>query len=365
MHADGCSPMCGHAVIAVTTIVRERQLLSPKRAAEIVFDSPAGVIRARPHAQELLRTGSKSRTQPPIRISSVAFTNVPSFVYEAGAEVRLKSRTVRADIAFGGAFYAIVDAESAGLAIDGTALAQLRAIGMEIRRAIEASRAVVHPLDPGLCGVDGTIFIGPARSPEADLRNATVFGDAQVDRSPCGTGVCAVMAVLDAMSLLPPRSSPRPREHHRDDLPRADRGAAGGERLRSDRAGGRRHGVDYRRARVRDRRERSPEVRLSAVTPPERSQPRQQSGGATRSPLEVAAMGMIPAATTERRAVRCPRRVVAIGNDPSRDNGAAAERSSTKSRSRGRPCADPIPPSAPRSLDRSGFPGSPRTPRRC
>ena len=94
-------------------------------------------------------------------------------------------------------------AESAGLSIDAANLAQLRPAGMEIRRAVEASHAVVHPLDPGLCGIGGTIFIGPAQSADVDLRNVAIFADSQVDRSPCGTGLAAVMAVLDAMSLVP------------------------------------------------------------------------------------------------------------------------------------------------------------------
>ena len=61
---------------------------------------------------------------------------------------------------------------------------------------------IEHPLDAGLRGIYGTIFTGPATSERADLRNVTIFADAEVDRSPCGTGTCAVMAVIDAMGLL-------------------------------------------------------------------------------------------------------------------------------------------------------------------
>jgi proline racemase len=191
MHNDGYSTACGHGPIAVTTIGLERKLLLPRREGEVVFDSPAGLIRARPHGVG------------PDRVSSVAFTNVPSFVYEAGVTVKLERRALGADIAFGGAFYAIVDAESAGVPIEASALPDLRRIGMQIARGVEAARAIVHPLDPGLCGISGTIFIGPAHAADADLRNVTIFADAAVDRSPCGTETGAVMAVLDAMSLLP------------------------------------------------------------------------------------------------------------------------------------------------------------------
>jgi proline racemase len=128
--------------------------------------------------------------------------NVPSFVLHAGLTVKLDARTVRADVAFGGAFYAIVDSEAVGLPIDVAHLPELRRVGMEIKRAIEAAHTIVHPLDPGLAGIYGTIFTGPPSDDRADLRNVTIFADAEVDRSPCGTGTCAVMAVVDAMGLL-------------------------------------------------------------------------------------------------------------------------------------------------------------------
>ena len=110
-------------------------------------------------------------------------------------------RTVRADVAFGGAFYAIVDSEAAGIPVLPQRLDDLRRAGMEIKRAVEATVRVEHPLEPRLTGIYGTIFTGPG--PEGvDLRNVTIFAEAEVDRSPCGTGTCAVMAVLAGMGLL-------------------------------------------------------------------------------------------------------------------------------------------------------------------
>src|SRR5436305_7547413 len=73
---------------------------------------------------------------------------------------------------------------------------------MEIKHAIEAAHAIAHPLEPGLHGIYGTIFTGPPNDDRADLRNVTIFADAEVDRSPCGTGTAAVMAVINAMGLL-------------------------------------------------------------------------------------------------------------------------------------------------------------------
>jgi trans-L-3-hydroxyproline dehydratase len=116
--------------------------------------------------------------------------------------VKLASRQIRVDVAFGGAFYAIVDSEAVGLPIDIAHLPELRRAGMEIKHAIESVHTVAHPLEPGLRGIYGTIFTGPPSDASADLRNVTIFADAEVDRSPCGTGTAAVMAVIDAMGLL-------------------------------------------------------------------------------------------------------------------------------------------------------------------
>jgi trans-L-3-hydroxyproline dehydratase len=74
--------------------------------------------------------------------------------------------------------------------------------GMAIKRAVESTVTVVHPLEAGLSGIYGTIFTGPSTVAGADLRNVTIFADREVDRSPCGTGTCAVLAVLDAMTLV-------------------------------------------------------------------------------------------------------------------------------------------------------------------
>jgi proline racemase len=182
MHNEGYSTMCGHGIVAVTTLAIERGLIQPREPDRIVYDSPAGPVRARAYVS--------GREGGGVRVDRVAFDNVPSFVFAPG-------------MPFGGAFYAIVDAEAAGLPIAPARLPELRRLGMEIKRAVEAAVAVVHPLDKGLNGIYGTIFTGPAGRSDADLKNVTIFADAEVDRSPCGTGTCAVMAVIDAMGLMP------------------------------------------------------------------------------------------------------------------------------------------------------------------
>jgi proline racemase len=193
MHNEGYSTMCGHGIIAVATIAVERGLISPQRDGEIAFDTPAGQVLARP------RVTGKGQAS---RVESVTFTNVPSFVLRASLPVKWGTRALHADLAFGGAFYAIVDSEAVGIPIQRERLADLRRAGMEIKRLVESAVRVEHPLQPDLQGIYGTIFTGPASRPGADLRNVTIFADAEVDRSPCGTGTCAVMAVLAAMGLL-------------------------------------------------------------------------------------------------------------------------------------------------------------------
>ena len=202
MHNEGWSTMCGHGIIAVTTIALERSLIWPgghaanggkPTSAEIRYDTPAGLVHARAHL---------SHYGDSVRVESVAFRNVASFVFEPSLLVLVAGRKIPVDIAFGGAFYAIVDAEAAGVPIDGAHLPELRKLGMTIAREVERLRRVVHPNDPGLEGIYGTIFTAPAHLPDAHLRNVTIFADAEVDRSPCGTGTAAVMAVLNDMGLL-------------------------------------------------------------------------------------------------------------------------------------------------------------------
>ncbi|HJR61118.1 MAG TPA: proline racemase family protein [Vicinamibacterales bacterium] len=193
MHNEGFSTMCGHGVIAVTTIAVERSLIvvpaEPDGSLRITLDSPAGPIQATARVFDG-------------RVNSVRFRNVPSFVLHPAVPVRAGTRDVRADVAFGGAFYAIVDSEAVGIPIVPDRLADLRKAGMEIKHAVEKAVKVAHPLEPQLHGIYGTIFTGPPTDDTADLRNVTIFADAEVDRSPCGTGTAAVMAVLAAMGML-------------------------------------------------------------------------------------------------------------------------------------------------------------------
>ena len=159
MHNEGYSTMCGHGVIAVVKVAIEQRLLQlPDPAADIVLDTPAGTVRAR----AILR-GDGS-------VEAVSFVNVPSFVLRAGTPIEVDGRVVPVDVAFGGAFYAIVDGEAAGVPIRGEELGRLRALGGLIRDRIDKAVDVVHPADARLRGIYGTIFTGPPDAEGAHLR---------------------------------------------------------------------------------------------------------------------------------------------------------------------------------------------------
>jgi trans-L-3-hydroxyproline dehydratase len=193
MHNEGYSTMCGHGIIAITKVVLETGLL-PMSAPETVvrIDSPAGLITA--HA----RVSGDA-------VTSVSFRNVPSFVLarDETAEVPGLGR-VRYDIAFGGAFYAYVQAADVGVTCTPQDFRSLIEKGMAIKRAIMASRPISHPFEPDLGFLYGTIFVGPPQGADAHSRHVCVFAEGEVDRSPTGTGVSGRLAILHAREELVP-----------------------------------------------------------------------------------------------------------------------------------------------------------------
>ena len=193
MGHDGFHTMSGHGVIAAATIALERGLLVPHDDERIVLDTVAGRVKVK-----VQRGGSTALTA----VVGVTYANVPAFVVHPGIDVPLPGRRLRADVAFAGEFYAIVDSESAGVPVDGARIDDLRKIGSAIAAAIDDGLSVRHPLDPSLSGVAGTVFTSPPQAPGADLRSTTVYASGSVDRSPGGTAMAAVMAVLDAMGML-------------------------------------------------------------------------------------------------------------------------------------------------------------------
>jgi len=183
---EGYSTMCGHGVIALTTVLLETGMIARREPrTEVVYDSPAGLIRA----SAALEDG---------RVTAVAFRNVPAFRYADGLDLATSAGRVRADVTYGGAFYALVDAADVGFEILPENAAALTRLGMEIKRAVDHEIEVVHPDEPELRGIYGTIFSEPPRTAGGDGRNITIYAEGAVDRSPCGTGTSAKLACLYA-----------------------------------------------------------------------------------------------------------------------------------------------------------------------
>jgi proline racemase len=184
MHNEGYSTMCGHGIIGITKVALETGLL-PMTAPEttIHVDTPAGLVTA--HAR--VASG---------HVTSVYFHNVPSFVLALDQTVAVPGMgTLRYDLAFGGAFYAYLQAEDIGLTCTPDNFRAFIEKGLAIKRAIVASREIPHPFEKDLSFLYGPIFIGPALGEGAHSRNVCVFAQGEVDRSPTGTGVSGRLAI--------------------------------------------------------------------------------------------------------------------------------------------------------------------------
>ncbi len=191
-HNEGYSTACGHGTIALVTWALEEGVLpATEPETEVVVDVPSG------------RLPTVARVEDG-NVRWVRFRNVPSFVHSSGLQIETRAGTVTADVAFGGAFYASVDVTSVGLTVEPRNLSELIALGREVKQGVMQQQKVEHPEEPRLRDVYGTIFF--ERLPDVDgelcQRNVTIFADGEVDRSPCGSGTSARLALLDASGEL-------------------------------------------------------------------------------------------------------------------------------------------------------------------
>jgi proline racemase len=177
-HNAGYSTACGHGTIALVTWALDEGVVERHEPeTRVVVDVPSGRLETVARVE-----GGKVR--------SVRFRNVPAFVW--AEEVQAGGRTV--DVAFGGAFYA-----SCAERVAAAELPRLIELGRAIKRDLEADHEIVHPLEPELRGVYGVVFWQDEG--ENTQRNVTVFADGEVDRSPCGSGTSARLALLDRRKL--------------------------------------------------------------------------------------------------------------------------------------------------------------------
>jgi len=190
LHNEGYSTMCGHAIIALTTLAVEMGLVQPAAQIKLSFNVPAGRIEA----SARLENG---------RARDVGFRNVPSFAYAIDQSVDVPGiGPVRFDVAYGGAFYAVVDAQPLGLGLVPAEFNRLVDYGRRIKHAVMSALAIQHPVEPDLSFLYGTIFTGAAEHAGSHSRNVCIFADGELDRSPTGSGVSARAALLHARGEL-------------------------------------------------------------------------------------------------------------------------------------------------------------------
>jgi proline racemase len=191
-HKDGYSTACGHGTIALVTWAIESEYLPGEGSQRrVVVDAPSGRLEATAEVSEG-------------RVTSVSFVNVPSYVSGRHIPLQLADDVVGVDIAYGGAYYASVDAAELGLAVVPENVSRFIELGREIKTVLGANDAVEHPTDHRLSGLYGTVFHEDLShaGPGLRQRNLTVFADGEVDRSPCGSGTSARLALLDSAAQL-------------------------------------------------------------------------------------------------------------------------------------------------------------------
>ncbi len=187
LHNEGYSTMCGHAIIALTKLAIETNLVDKN---EVAINVPAGRILARAVVSEG-------------HVLETSFRNVPSFLYLRDQHVDVDGiGRVQFDVAYGGAFYAFVTAEEVGLELGSENASRLIDCGRRIKNAVMSEFSITHPVEPDLSFLYGTIFTGPARDPTLHSRNVCIFADGELDRSSTGSGVSARAALHFAKGEL-------------------------------------------------------------------------------------------------------------------------------------------------------------------
>jgi proline racemase len=181
-HNAGYSTACGHGTIALVTWALDEGVVERHEGQNhVVVDVPSGRIETWARVEDG-------------RVRSVRFRNVPAYVHASGLEIGER----QLEIAFGGAFYASVEED-----IRPAELPRLIELGRELKRSVEDWQDVVHPLVPELRDVYGVVFWQHEGDDPLTQRNVTVFADGEVDRSPCGSGTSARLAILDRSGQLP------------------------------------------------------------------------------------------------------------------------------------------------------------------
>jgi len=184
LHNEGYSTMCGHGIIALTKVTLQTGMIKAEEpTTEIKIDTPAGLVTS----------FAKVKNE---NIESVYFHNVPSFVLAMDERISVPGiGDIKYDIAFGGAFYAFVNADKLKIELKENNYRVLIEKGIAIKKAVSENYKITHPFEHELSFLYGTIFISKPIGEGSDSRNVCIFAEGQVDRSPTGTGVSARMAL--------------------------------------------------------------------------------------------------------------------------------------------------------------------------
>lgn len=195
--------MSGTNTMCVVTVLLETGMLPMvEPVTELTLETPAGLIRVRAEC-----AGGK--------VMAVTFRNVPAFATHLGAPIEVPELgTVTVDVAYGGMFYVIADAAPFGLQLTPDEGRDIVRISEMIKAAANEQLPVVHPEQAGFAGITIAELTGPAHDPANTSRNVVTVSTGTldwskpstwtgaIDRSPCGTGTCARMAVLHARGQL-------------------------------------------------------------------------------------------------------------------------------------------------------------------
>ncbi len=195
LHNEGYSTMCGHAIIAISTLAVEMNWIAVNEGDNIIkIDAPCGRITSFANVKDGKVTG-------------VRFHCVPSFVVGLDRTVHVDGLgMVTYDLAYGGAFYAYVDLAKNNFDFDLStgSYRQLITKGMDIKHAvIDADKEITHPFEDDLSFLYGTIFIDNNKQPSGvDSRNVCMFAEGEIDRCPTGSGVSGRMAIHKARNEI-------------------------------------------------------------------------------------------------------------------------------------------------------------------
>lgn len=192
MHNEGYSTMCGHATIALGRYAVDQGLVPRvEPVTEVGIECPCGLVRVHVEVEK----GVTGR---------VSFDSVPAFLLAEQVPVEVPGiGPVRADISYGGAFYALAEAGAFGLDVRTSRTRDLVDAARALTAAVQARHPVQHPVEPDLGFLYGSILTdGRERPEQGPSANICVFADAEVDRSPTGSGVTARMAARFQRGIL-------------------------------------------------------------------------------------------------------------------------------------------------------------------